>query len=77
MKMQNTFGKRLKDLRLDNGLGQEELAKNIHVSKGIISLWENGLREPCLSSLIAVAKYFEVSIDYLAGLIDYEYIRPM
>ena len=45
-----------------------ELATQINVSKGIISLWENGLREPKLSNLIVLARFFEVSIDYLVGL---------
>jgi len=40
----------------------------INVSKGIISLWENGLRELTLSSLIRLSKFFNVSLDYLAGL---------
>lgn len=68
--MGNLFGERLKELRLSNNLGQVELAKQIGVSKGLISLWENGLREPKLSNLIALAKFFDVSIDYFAGLID-------
>lgn len=62
------FFERLKELRIEKGVGQVELANAIHVSKGIISLWENGLREPKLSNLIALAKFFEVSIDYLVGL---------
>ena len=62
------FGTILKELRTERGVGQVELAKALGVSKGIISLWENSLREPGLSSLIAVARYFDVSIDYLAGL---------
>ena len=62
------FCERLKELRLEKGVGQIELAKAIDVSKGIISLWENGLREPKLSNLIALAKFFEVSIDDLVGL---------
>ncbi|MBQ8884937.1 MAG: helix-turn-helix transcriptional regulator [Clostridia bacterium] len=66
--MNNIFFERLKELRSEKGIGQIELAKAIHVSKGIISLWENGLREPKLSNLIILAQYFEVSIDYLAGL---------
>ena len=45
-----------------------ELAKAIGVSKGIISLWENGLREPKLSNLVSLAKFFSVSIDFLVGL---------
>ena len=65
--MKQAFGEILKDLRLEKGIGQVELAKSINVSKGIISLWENGLREPKLSNLVALAKFFKVSIDYLAG----------
>lgn len=66
--MGNIFCERLKELRTEKDIGQVELAKTINVSKGIISLWENGLREPKLSNLIALANFFEVSIDYLVGL---------
>lgn len=62
------FGSILKELRLERKLGQVELAKALGVSKGVISLWENALREPGLSSLIAIARYFDVSIDFLVGL---------
>ena len=62
------FKENLKALRQEKNIGQVELAKNIGVSKGIISLWENGLREPNMSSLIALAKFFGVSIDYLVGI---------
>ena len=65
--MQNVFSERLKELRIEKGIGQIELAGAIGVSKGIISLWENGQREPKLSSLMALAEFFSVSIDYLAG----------
>ena len=66
--MKNIFAEKLKELRIEKGVGQIELSKAIDVSKGIISLWENGLREPKLSNLIALAKFFDVSIDYLVGL---------
>ena len=62
------FSERLKELRIEKGVGQIELAKAIDVSKGIISLWENDLREPKLSNLISLAKFFDVSIDFLVGL---------
>ena len=65
--MKEVFAERLKELRLEKELGQEELAKALGLSHGIISLWENGLREPKLSNLIALAKFFEVSLDYLVG----------
>lgn len=58
----------MKEFRKDKNIGQVELAKAIGVSKGIISLWENGLREPNMYSLIKLAKYFDVSIDELVGL---------
>lgn len=66
--MENMFCERLKELRIEKGVGQIELSKAINVSKGIISLWENGLREPKLSNLIALAQFFDVSMDYLVGL---------
>ncbi len=69
--MGENFAKILKELRTERGVGQVELANTIGVSKGIISLWENGLREPKLSNLISLAKYFGVTIDFLAGLKDW------
>ena len=66
--MENKFGENLKYLRTEKKIGQVELAHKLGVSKGIISMWENDLREPTMSSLIALAKFFGVSIDYLVGL---------
>lgn len=68
MEYQNKFKDILKELRIDRNLGQVELAKAIGVSKGVISLWENGRREPNMYSLILLAKYFNISIDELVGL---------
>lgn len=70
MDMKETFGERLKTLRLEKGLGQIELAKALNVGKSIISLWERDKCEPTLTNLIAIAQFFNVSIDYLAGLIS-------
>ena len=63
-----TFGERLKALRKEKNIGQVELAKQLGVGKSIISLWETNQCEPTLSKLIALARFFDVSIDYLAGL---------
>ena len=63
--MDNNFGRTLKELRTERKVGQVELANAVSVSKGIISLWEHGLREPTLSSLLRLAEYFSVSLDYL------------
>ena len=64
------YTERIKYLRTEKGLSQEDLAKELGVSNAIISRWENGLREPSMSSLIALAKFFHVSIDYIVGLTD-------
>ena len=64
----NIFKNNLKMLRVERGLGQVELSQKLGLSKGIISLWENGLREPSMTSLIMLAKFFNVSVDYLLGL---------
>ncbi len=61
------FGERVKEYRIEKGVSQMDLASSIGVSKGIISLWENGLREPTLSNLIALADYFDLSLDELVG----------
>lgn len=68
MNYENKFKDNLKDLRIEKGLGQIELAKAIGVSKGVISLWENGLREPNMYSLILLSKFFKVTIDELVGI---------
>ena len=65
--MNELFAERLKELRAEQGVSQVLLAKSLGVSKGIVSLWENGLREPTLSNLVALADYFCVSLDFLAG----------
>ena len=62
------FSDRLKELRHERGLNQIELAKQLGVSNGIISLWENNLREPGMYSLVQIAIFFDVSLDYLVGL---------
>lgn len=62
------FGERLRAMRLEKNIGQIKLAKDLDVGKSIISLWEQDKCEPTLSKLVAIAKYFGVSIDYLAGL---------
>lgn len=48
----------------------EELAKAIHGTKAAISNFENNNKKPSLDALIALADYFDVSIDYLVGRTD-------
>ena len=65
-----SFGEILRTLRQERGIGQIQLAEELNVGKSIISLWEQDKCEPTLSKLVAIAKYFSVSIDFLAGLED-------
>lgn len=65
--MNTMFAKNLKDLCAEIEMSQARLAIKMNVSQSLISLWENGLREPTLSNLVALADIFDVSLDYLAG----------
>ena len=66
--MDETFGQRLRELRVEKGLTQMALSLELLVGKSIISSWELDQADPTLSNLIKIAKFFDVSIDYLAGL---------
>lgn len=68
--MDATFGERLRELRKEAGLGQITLAEKLGVGKSVISLWELNKCEPTLSNLVAIARFFDVSLDWLAGLED-------
>lgn len=59
------FHERLKEYRRKNGLTQEELAKNIHVSRSAVAKWENGLGLPGNDSLDEIAKLFGVTREDL------------
>lgn len=60
---------RLKDLREDANLTLEQCAKKANVAKNTYIRYENGEREPKFNFIIRLAKYYNVSIDYLAGII--------
>ena len=62
------IGERLKQLRIKNGLKQQELANMFGLSSGTISFYEREQRKPDIDFIVAVAKYFDVSTDYLLGL---------
>ncbi|WHH59327.1 helix-turn-helix transcriptional regulator [Petroclostridium sp. X23] len=64
------IGERLYELRKDAGLTQEELAKVLSLSKYTISSYEKEKSTPNDDIKILIAKYFNVSVDYLLGLID-------
>lgn len=65
----SAFSERLKDLRIDAGMTSDQLAKNRCYEKHNFVLG-NGVNEPKASYIVAVAKVFSVSSDYLLGLKD-------
>lgn len=61
---------RLRDLREDRGLTQAALAQVLHVSQTTYSRYESGALDIPSASLIALARFYATSIDYLVGLSD-------
>lgn len=62
------FGIRLKKLREERGLAVEKLANELKLTAFSILMWEKDKRVFSLKVLIKLAKYFNVTIDYLLGL---------
>ena len=58
---------RLRQLRMEKGMTQTTLARSLSVSKAAISTYENGLRNPPDNTLVDMAHFFNVSVDYLLG----------
>ena len=61
---------RLRKLRKERNVTQQELADDMLVTIRTLARYESGEREPRVSILIDLADYFKVSIDYLVGRID-------
>ena len=59
------FNEKLQELRKQKGLTQEELAKELFVSRTAISKWESGRGYPNIESLKLIAKFFSVTVDEL------------
>ena len=62
------YYQRLRDLREDNDKTQEDIAQILGISRQHYSLYERGDRELPMHHFITLAKYYNVSLDYLAGL---------
>jgi len=61
---------RLRDLREDHDKKQEDIAKILDISRQQYQLYESGKRELPMHHFVVLAKYYNVSLDYLAGLIN-------
>lgn len=67
------FAKRLKELRKEAGIRQDDIAKDIGVTKGTVSKWETGSRMPEMETLEALAEYYSTTLAYLTGQTDERY----
>ena len=55
----------LKKIRKKRNLNQQKVALDLNISREALSYYENGKREPSLALLVAMSKYYNVSINYL------------
>lgn len=62
------FDNRLKTLRMQNNLTQEQLARRLGLTKSVISAYETGSRMPSYDTLITISRIFKVTPDYLLGV---------
>lgn len=64
------FSTRLKALRNESKVSSASLASSVGISRPAISQFENAANAPSIDTLIALADYFNVSLDYLVGRTD-------
>ena len=62
------FGNTLKRLRRKNDMTQEQLSRRLGLTKSVISAYETGMRMPSYDVLIAIARIFKVTTDFLLGV---------
>ena len=68
--MKETWNKRLKELRKENGLTQMELAALLQTTDDSIYSWEKGRSQPSFEMLCEICEKLDVTSDYLLGLCD-------
>ena len=61
---------RLKDIREDSDKKQEDIAAVLNITRQQYQLYESGKREMPMHHFLTLAKYYNLSLDYLAGLTD-------
>ena len=66
----NLFKERLKELLIESGKMQKDICKEMNITKQKLTKWKLGYNEPSIDEIIMLAKYFNVSTDYLLGLED-------
>jgi predicted transcriptional regulator len=63
-----TFGERLKKIRVDNNVSQNELAKYLEITPSSLSYYENGVRTPPITIINKLVNCFNVSANWLLGI---------
>lgn len=66
----SAIGERIKELRLEKKVTQKEIAEGIGINPVSVQRFEYGSMRPRLDTLISLADYFDVSLDYLVGRSD-------
>lgn len=69
------LGEKIKELRLQNNLTQDELGKYLNLSTSTISMYENNSRDPDINTLINLSKFFGVTTDYILGLSEHKFFE--
>ncbi len=64
------FSQRLKELRLEHAMTQQEIANLLNIRQQSYIRYEYGTGEPSLNTLIKIARIFDVTSDYLLGIFD-------
>jgi DNA-binding XRE family transcriptional regulator len=62
-----TYKDRIRSLRKEAGINQDNLAQVIGVSRFSVSNWETGKHPPDANELVSLSEYFDVSVDYILG----------
>ena len=65
--MEIKIGEVLKGLRKDRKLTQQQIADEVNISQRAYAHYEKGDREPNIETMIRLADYYKVSLDYLTG----------
>ncbi len=71
--MENKIGEVLTGLRKEKKISQKEIAEKINISQRAYAHYEKGDREPNIETMIRLADYYKVSLDYLTGRYEKKY----
>lgn len=64
------ISERIKNIREENNMTQNDLAKKLNITRSSVNAWEMGISIPSTQYIVEIAMLFKVSADYLLGLTD-------